>query len=76
MYQCIYHQSISHDYTLTDHVTVLFLKPAQLQLRLVGGSKATEGRVEVLHDGEYGTICSEQFGDKDARVICKMLGFP
>lgn len=42
-------------------------------IRLVGGSK--RGRVEILHDGSWGTICDDDWDIKDGRVICRMLGF-
>ncbi len=30
----------------------------------------------ICHDGSYGTICDTGFDVNDAKVICKMLGYP
>ncbi|GCC16463.1 hypothetical protein chiPu_0020309 [Chiloscyllium punctatum] len=48
----------------------------RIQLRLAGRrKKANEGRVEVYYDGEWGTVCDDDFSISTATVICKELGF-
>jgi len=44
-------------------------------VRLVDGNKPSEGRVEVQHSGQWGTVCRRGFDTNDARVVCRSLGF-
>ena len=44
--------------------------PQNGTLRLVDGSNATTGRLEVFHDRKWGTICDDSFGKEEAQVIC------
>jgi deleted-in-malignant-brain-tumors protein 1 len=48
-------------------------------IRLVRNSNGTplksQGRVEVCHNSQWGTVCDDFWGTNDAKVACYQLGF-
>lgn len=42
-------------------------------LRLVGGTSALEGRLEVCINGDWGTVTNDGWDYRDAIVACRQL---
>uniref|UniRef100_A0A8C8YUD8 Macrophage scavenger receptor 1 n=1 Tax=Prolemur simus TaxID=1328070 RepID=A0A8C8YUD8_PROSS len=44
-------------------------------VRLVDGGGPHEGRVEIFHDGQWGTICDDRWEVRVGQVVCRSLGY-
>ena len=45
------------------------------RILLLGGRNQTEGRITILYNGQYGTVCDDLFDLESANVVCRQLNF-
>lgn len=59
---------------IVDYVVTSNIGCTEGEIRLQGGVNYTEGRVEICHNNEWGTVCNRAWNVSAATVICRQLG--
>ena len=44
------------------------------EIRLIGGMRPSEGRVELCVNNAWGTVCDDGWSVQDSNVACKVAG--
>jgi len=74
------HCSLFLNFSLWYHFNYLLLyytamKREPFPIALVNGNVSSEGRLVVLINGTFGSVCNDNFGYEEAQVACRQLNY-
>lgn len=67
----LYYTTVYNNIITVHHNTAC----SQGDIRLIGGTLASEGRVEVCNQNQWGSVCNISWDLNDANVACRQAGF-
>lgn len=59
--------------TCTNKFVFFFPSLDSKPIRLQNGTSRCSGRVEILHEGNWGTVCDDKWGMQEVAVVCRQL---
>ena len=62
-------------FLLTLPITFVAFYLDDFSIRLTGGTTPAAGRLEVLHNGEWGAVSDKLWDARDSVVACRQLGY-
>ena len=73
---CLILPSPNLSYGIVLHIcTIAITNCTNRELRLTNGSSSNGARVEMCIQGEWGTIADYGWSRREARVVCRQLGY-